>query len=273
MLEIALIMTKKRLDSLLVFKKLFESREKAKSAIMAGEIFVNNQLIDKPGTLVSVSSEIKFVSSKNKYVSRGGFKLEKALDNFNFDVTGNTALDIGASTGGFTDCLLQKGAEKVFAVDVGYGQIDWKLRQDKRVILKEKTNARYLNKNDVRSFVDLITIDVSFISIEKIIPVVTQFLKSEGIIIALIKPQFEAGKDKVEKGGLITNKEVHFEVILNIVNFAERINLFAENLTFSPIKGSSGNIEYLIKLRKDKFYEKLSRNKVKEIITGAHEKL
>lgn len=266
-------MSKIRLDSLLVERKIFESREKAKSAVMAGEILVDNQLVDKPGTFVSLSAEIKFIGSKMKYVSRGGFKLEKALDYFNCDVSGKTALDIGVSTGGFTDCLLQKGAEKVFAVDVGYGQIDWNLRQDERVILKERTNARYLSKDDISCTVDLITIDVSFISIEKIIPTITQFLKSNGIIIALIKPQFEAGKEKVEKGGLVKNKDMQFEVILRIINFAERLNLFTEDFIFSPLKGVSGNIEYLIKFRKDKFYKKLSQQNVKEIITKAHEEL
>lgn len=239
-------MKKDRLDSLLAERGFFSSRERAKSAIMAGRVLVNGERIDKAGTKVDWESEIKITGSDLKYVSRGGLKLEKAITQFGLDLSDQTVLDIGASTGGFTDCALQHGAGKVYAVDVGYGQLDWKLRQDERVIVLERTNARYLTKEQVPELVDLITIDASFISLDKIIPAVKQFLQDQGSILALIKPQFEAGREKVGKKGVVRDPRVHQEVIMNILLEAEKHDLNCWGLTYSPITGPEGNIEYLV---------------------------
>ena len=198
---------------------------------------------------MDIDAEIKIVGTDLKYVSRGGLKLEKAIQEFGLNLAGLTVLDIGASTGGFTDCSLQNGAVKVYAVDVGYGQLDWKLRQDPRVIVWERTNARYLTTSQIPEQVNLITIDVSFISLSKILPVVKQFLKEDGSILALIKPQFEAGREKVGKKGVVRDPQTHQEVIFHVLTEAEKNNLYCWGLTYSPITGPEGNIEFLILLK------------------------
>jgi len=242
-------MKKDRLDSLLAEKGFFPSRERAKTAIMAGIVLVDGEKIDKAGTKVDIDAEIRIIGSDLKYVSRGGLKLEKAIEEFSLDLTGQKVLDVGASTGGFTDCALQHGAEKVYAVDVGYGQLDWKLRQDHRVIVLERTNARYLSPSHIPEQVDLITIDASFISLDKIIPAVKIFLKETGSILALIKPQFEAGREKVGKKGVVRDPKIHQDVIAHVIKNAEENNLFCWGLTYSPITGPEGNIEYLVLLK------------------------
>ena len=210
---------KERLDILLVEKGICESREKAKTNIMAGPIFVDGQRVDKAGEKVKVDADIVFKGEKLKYVSRGGLKLEKAMNTFGIDLTNKVCMDIGASTGGFTDCMLQNNASKVFAVDVGYGQFAWKLRTDERVVCMEKTNIRYVTPEDIGVALDFASIDVSFISLRTIMPAVKALLGDKGEVVALIKPQFEAGRDKVGKKGVVRDKEVHLEVINTIINF------------------------------------------------------
>ena len=210
---------KERLDILLVEKGICESREKAKTNIMAGLIFVDGQRVDKAGEKVKVDADIVFKGEKLKYVSRGGLKLEKAMNTFGIDLTDKVCMDIGASTGGFTDCMLQNNASKVFAVDVGYGQFAWKLRTDERVVCMEKTNIRYVTPEDIGVALDFASIDVSFISLRTIMPAVKALLADKGEVVALIKPQFEAGRDKVGKKGVVRDKEVHLEVINTIINF------------------------------------------------------
>lgn len=243
---------KERLDILLVEKGICESREKAKTNIMAGLIFVDGQRIDKAGEKVKVDSEIIFKGEKLKYVSRGGLKLEKAMNTFGIDLTNKVCMDIGASTGGFTDCMLQNNASKVFAVDVGYGQFAWKLRTDERVVCMEKTNIRYVTPEDIKVALDFASIDVSFISLRTIMPAVKALLGEKGEVVALIKPQFEAGRDKVGKKGVVRDKEVHLEVINTIINFLMENELNVLGLSYSPIKGPEGNREYLVYFTKDK---------------------
>src|SRR6056297_1317355 len=214
--------SKERIDVLLTEKKFFSSRNKAQRAIMAGEVYVNKELVDKPGTKVKINSEIEVKGNPIPYVSRGGLKLEKALDVFNIDVQNKEVIDIGASTGGFTDCLLQNGAKKVYAIDVGYGQLAWKLRNDKRVDVIERTNFRHLEFKELPVKVPLIVTDVSFISLRLIIPKAVDFLTDHGEIVALIKPQFEAGKDKVGKKGVIKDKKIHLEVITKLSQFFDQ---------------------------------------------------
>lgn len=243
-------MKKDRLDNILTEQGFFPSRERAKSAIMAGIVLVNGEKIDKAGTKVAVDAEIKILGNHLPYVSRGGLKLAKAVEAFSLDLKDLIILDIGASTGGFTDCALQQGAQKVYAVDVGYGQLDWKLRQDSRVIVLERTNARYLTTEQIPERVDLVTIDASFISLDKILPVIKNFLKPEGSIVALIKPQFEAGRDKVGKKGVVRDPKTHQEVISHVLEASETHDLYPWGLTFSPITGPEGNIEYLVFLKR-----------------------
>ena len=236
-----------RLDKLLHEKNITDSREKAKALIMAGKILVNKEKIDKPGTLVSEESEIQIIGEKLPYVSRGGLKLEKALKSFPLSVENKVILDIGASTGGFTDCALQNGAIKVYAVDVGYGQLDWKLRSNEKVVSMERTNARYLEKESFQDQIDFVTTDVAFISLTKILPAIKRVLKPDGgEAVVLIKPQFEAGREKVGKRGVVKDPRVHLEVINNIVSFSKEEGFIIKGLTFSPIKGPEGNIEYLL---------------------------
>lgn len=245
---------KKRLDLLLTERNLFDTRTKAQASIMAGQILVNEQKIDKAGTQVDENCTIRILGEKMKYVSRGGLKLEKALEEFSVDPNNRTCLDIGASTGGFTDCLLQKGASKVYAIDVGYGQIDLKLRNDPKVVVIERTNARYLTPADIYKPGDdqaaLCVIDVSFISLSKILPAVHSLLKPGGEVVALVKPQFEAGRDQVGKGGIVKDPAVHKQVQQRVITDAEAIGFKFIRLIDSPIQGADGNREFLIHLIK-----------------------
>ena len=240
---------KTRLDIFIFENGLTESRQRAQAIIMAGKVRVNDQLIDKPGKQVSREDKISIVGKDLPFVSRGGLKLEKALHEFQVDVAGWICLDVGASTGGFTDCLLQNGAEHVYTVDVGYGQLAWKLRENPKVTVIERTNIRHMNVDKLPSPVDLATIDVSFISLQIVVPVVLKFLKTGASIIALIKPQFEIGKDKVGKGGVVKNPEHHQEVIERLSSFFVHMGLGIQSLTSSPIKGPKGNMEFLIHLK------------------------
>jgi 23S rRNA (cytidine1920-2'-O)/16S rRNA (cytidine1409-2'-O)-methyltransferase len=239
-----------RLDELLAKKGLFESRTKAQAAIIAGLILVDGQKIEKSGTKVDETAEIRILGGTCPYVSRGGLKLEGAIDSFKMDVNGLVAADIGAGTGGFTDCLLQKGAKKVYAIDVGYGQIAWKLRNDKRVIVMERKNAREMSESDLGEKVDLVVMDVSFISILKILPAIQNILKESGDVITLVKPQFEAGKDEVPKGGVIRNKKTHDKVLSKISAGVEVLGFKVLGQIQSPITGRDGNVEYFMHLRR-----------------------
>ncbi len=236
---------KKRLDVLLVEKGLFESREKAKASVMAGLVYVDDVLVDKPGTDVDESGNIVIKEKLIPYVSRGGLKLEKIIEEYGLELEGCVCMDIGASTGGFTDCMLQHGAAKVYAVDVGYGQLDWKLRNDDRVVNMEKVNVRYLDPETIPDRMDLISIDVSFISLSHVFPVASKLLKESGKTVALIKPQFEAGREKVGRGGIVRDSAVHVEVLERIRDIGRDNGLTIEYLTYSPIKGAKGNVEYL----------------------------
>ncbi|HEX3031684.1 MAG TPA: TlyA family RNA methyltransferase [Bacillota bacterium] len=242
-------MAKQRLDTLLVEQGFLPTREKAKTTIMAGLVFVANQRVDKPGALVPVDAEIRVQGAAIPYVSRGGLKLAKAIQAFSLSLMDKVVLDIGASTGGFTDCALQEGATRVFAVDVGYGQLAWKLRQDPRVVSLERTNIRYLEADKLDAVPDLATIDASFISLTLVLPKATELIRPGGEIVALIKPQFEAGRDKVGKKGVVRSPQVHIEVIEKVIAFAESLGLQVVGLDFSPITGPEGNIEYLLYLR------------------------
>lgn len=237
--------TKERLDVLLVNRGLFESREKAKTAIMAGQIFMGTVCVDKAGTKVPIDADLSVKGNTLPYVSRGGLKLEKALQLYPIDLTDAVMVDIGASTGGFTDCALQNGAAKVFAIDVGYNQLAWSLRQDKRVINMEKQNIRTVTPEQLGELVDFISIDVAFISLDKVLPVAVTLLKDTGSLAALIKPQFEAGREKVGKGGIVRDPATHAEVLTRILNVAEEVGLHLHGVTYSPIKGTEGNIEFL----------------------------
>lgn len=241
---------KERLDVLLVKRNLAESREKAKAIIMAGSVFVDGQREDKAGSSFPEDVQIEIKGHTLPYVSRGGLKLEKALANFDVTVDGKVCTDVGSSTGGFTDCMLQNGAVKVFAIDVGRGQLDWKLRQDERVICMEKTNIRYVTPEDIGEPVDFSSIDVSFISLTKVLEPIRRYLKADGEIVALIKPQFEAGREKVGKKGVVREKSTHHEVIEKVAGYANSIGFEVLDIDFSPIKGPEGNIEYLLHLRK-----------------------
>lgn len=249
---------KDRLDVILVEKGFFQSREKAKSSIMAGIVYVDGQRIDKAGTSVSDTSEFFVKENLCPYVSRGGLKLEKALNEFDFHLQEAVCADIGASTGGFTDCMLKNGATKVFAIDVGYGQLDWKLRTDSRVVNMEKVNIRYLDLDTVDKDVDFISIDVSFISLKLVFPVASKLLAETGSIVCLVKPQFEAGREQVGKKGIVRDINVHKEVIKNVIDYANNCGLYPQGLTFSPVTGAKGNIEYLLHLKKSEsefFYD------------------
>ena len=265
---------KERLDILLVERGICESREKAKTNIMAGLIFVDGQRVDKAGEKVKVDAEIIFKGEKLKYVSRGGLKLEKAMNTFGIDLTNKVCMDIGASTGGFTDCMLQNNASKVFAVDVGYGQFAWKLRTDERVVCMEKTNIRYVTPEDIGVALDFASIDVSFISLRTIMPAVKALLGDKGEVVALIKPQFEAGRDKVGKKGVVRDKEVHLEVINTIINFLIENELKVLGLSYSPIKGPEGNREYLVYFTKDKEREgSFELSQIEDIVNESHSQL
>lgn len=237
---------KERLDVLLVKKQLAQSREKAKAIIMSGIVYVDGQKEDKAGAVFDEEADIEVRGNALPFVSRGGLKLDKAFQVFPLDVTGKVCLDIGASTGGFTDCMLQNGAKKVYAVDVGHGQLDWKLRNDERVVCMEKTNFRYVTKEQIPEPIDFAATDVSFISLTKILPAAKELLKPDAYMVCLIKPQFEAGREKVGKKGVVTDSKVREEVIEKIETFAASIGFAVKGLDFSPIKGPEGNIEYLL---------------------------
>lgn len=267
-------MTKQRLDVVLVRQGLFPSREKARAAIMAGQVEVAGCLVDKPGTPVPPDAPILIKGETCPYVSRGGLKLAKAIREFGLDLKGKVIADIGASTGGFTDCALQAGAAKVFAIDVGYGQLAWKLRQDPRVVVLERVNARYLSLADLQEPVDFVSVDVSFISLAKILPAVRGILKADGEIVALIKPQFEAGRDLVGKRGVVRDPQVHRDVIARVISEAEAGGLIAKGLSYSPVTGPEGNIEYLLWLGLiPGSGDFAGPDTVKQVIAAAHEDL
>lgn len=243
---------KERLDLLLVRQGLAASREKAKAVIMSGNVFVDGQREDKAGTFFDPEKvHIEVKGAEFKYVSRGGLKLEKAMHEFGLELEGKICMDIGASTGGFTDCMLQNGAGKVYSVDVGYGQLDWKLRSDPRVVCMEKTNFRFMTPADIQERPEFASVDVSFISLTKILLPARELLAGEGEMVCLIKPQFEAGREKVGKKGVVREPKIHEEVIRKIIDFADHIGFDVLHLDFSPIKGPEGNIEYLLYLRKN----------------------
>ena len=240
---------KERLDVLMVQRSLAESREKAKALIMSGIVYVNRQKEDKAGTSFDDTAQIEVRGSTLKYVSRGGLKLEKAMSHFGVELEGKVCMDVGASTGGFTDCMLQNGAVKVYSVDVGHGQLAWKLRNDDRVVCMEKTNIRYVTPEDIGDRIRFASIDVSFISLTKVLGPVKALLTEDGQIVCLIKPQFEAGREKVGKKGVVREKSVHLEVIRMVIQYALSIGFEVLNLEYSPIKGPEGNIEYLLYLQ------------------------
>jgi len=242
--------SRERLDKLLVDRGLVQSRERARALIMAGQVVVNDHLADKAGTQVSADADIRLKGEDIPFVSRGGLKLARALDEFGLDVAEMVAIDVGASTGGFTDCLLQRGARKVYAVDVGYGQLAWKLRQDCRVVNLEKTNIRYLEPEALAEPPDLAVIDASFISLDKVLPPTLRLVRDGGAVVALIKPQFEVGKGEVGKGGVVRDENKHRDVVANVVALAGSLGLEVCGVTESPILGPKGNREFLIHLRK-----------------------
>ena len=246
-------MAKERLDILLIQRGMATSRERARAVIMAGEVFVNGQREDKPGIAFDENKieTLEIRGEQLPYVSRGGLKLAKAVQNFGLTLSGKVCMDIGASTGGFTDCMLQNGALKVYSVDVGHGQLDWKLRSDERVVCMEKTNFRYMVRDDIADDLDFASVDVSFISLTKILIPARKLLKAQGQMVCLIKPQFEAGREKVGKKGVVRDAHVHEEVVKKIFDFADLVGFKILNLDYSPIRGPEGNIEYLIYLEKD----------------------
>ena len=265
-------MAKERLDKLVTQRDLFPSRSQAKRAIMAGLVLVNEEVVDKAGTQVDVEAEIRVKGEVHPYVSRGGLKLEKALKEFAISLEDKVVIDIGASTGGFTDCALEFGAREVYAVDVGYGQLAWKLRQDQRVVNLERTNARYLTPEDFEVKFDLATVDVAFISLTKILAALVDLLAREGEVLALIKPQFEAGPEHVNSKGVVKDLTVHKEVIRKVVDCAQQLNLRLVDLSFSPITGAKGgNIEYLAYFTLDTAKEIVANlaSKLEEIISAA----
>ncbi len=264
---------KERLDVLLVQQGLASSREKAKAVIMAGNVLVNGQREDKAGTMIDIKAEITVKGSQLRYVSRGGLKLEKAMEHFGLSLDGCVCMDVGASTGGFTDCMLQNGAVKVYSVDVGHGQLDWKLRNDERVVCMEKTNIRYVVPEDIQERPAFVSIDVSFISLTKVLLPVRELTAEDAQIVCLIKPQFEAGREKVGKKGVVRDPKVHEEVIYKVIDYAQTIGLCALALEFSPIKGPEGNIEYLLHLKKADAPSALEEGAVEKMVALAHETL
>ena len=263
---------KKRLDVLLVEQGLADSREKAKAIIMSGIVYVDNNKEDKAGTTFDETAKIEVRGNTLKYVSRGGLKLEKAMDHFGVELAGKVCMDVGASTGGFTDCMLQNGAVKVYSVDVGHGQLAWKLRNDERVVCMEKTNIRYVTPEDIDDKIEFASIDVSFISLTKVLPAVKELLTDSGEIVCLIKPQFEAGREKVGKKGVVRDSSVHREVIEMIVEYVRTQSLGILGLDFSPIKGPEGNIEYLIYLDKSQsgMHEDEVQARVDTVVAQSH---
>lgn len=264
-------MTKKRLDVLLVERGLAETRQKAQATIMSGIVFVNGQRADKAGAPIAEDAEVEVRGSALPYVSRGGLKLKKAMRTFSISLNKSICADIGASTGGFTDCMLQNGAQKVYAVDVGYGQLDWKLRNDPRVVCLERTNARYLTHEQIPEELDFASIDVSFISLSLILPAVNGLLKEGGYVVCLVKPQFEAGREKVGKKGVVRDPAVHLEVLEHFLGHARTSGFGVLDLTFSPIRGPEGNIEYLGYLEKGACCER--EFDLAALVRSSHEEL
>ena len=272
---------KVRLDLYLLDKGFFPTREKARVAIMEGNVFVNNQKEDKPGTMIKENAVVEYRGEKLKYVSRGGLKLEKASKVFNIEFKDLICIDIGASTGGFTDLMLQNGAKKVFAVDCGTNQLDYRLRTNDRVVVMENTNARYLTRDDIGDdIIDFASVDVSFISLTKILPVIKELLKISGEAVLLIKPQFEAGKELVEKNGVVRDKEIHEKVVKYIIDYCMKSNFCIKGLDFSPIKGPAGNIEYLLYISNVDISDKLLAigtddidSYIESIVEKSHESL
>lgn len=264
---------KERLDVLLVQRGLAPSREKAKTMIMEGNVFVNNNREDKAGSLFSDDCNIEIHGNTLKYVSRGGLKLEKAMTHFGITLDGKVCMDIGASTGGFTDCMLQNGARKVYSVDVGYGQFAWVLRQDPRVVCMEKTNIRYVTPEDIDDVLDFASVDVSFISLTKVLPAAHELLRDSGQMVCLIKPQFEAGREKVGKKGVVRDRGVHLEVVEKIIDFALNNGFSVLNLEYSPIKGPEGNIEYLVYIEKSQQPKKEESVDAQAVVDAAHGEL
>ena len=266
-------MEKVRLDCLMMDNGLAQSRERAKAMIMAGQVYIDNQKCDKAGLFVPADTKIEVRGDTLKYVSRGGLKLEKAMEVFPVTLEGKTTMDIGASTGGFTDCMLQNGAIKVYAVDVGYGQLAWKLRNDERVVNLERTNIRYVTKEQINDCLDFASIDVSFISLKLVLPVAKELLSDDGEIVALIKPQFEAGREQVGKKGVVRDIKVHKEVIKKVLGYIEELGMFASGLSYSPVKGPEGNIEYLVWITKTKKGETITEETINQIAEGSHGEL
>ncbi|HWR39406.1 MAG TPA: TlyA family RNA methyltransferase [Patescibacteria group bacterium] len=264
---------KERLDVLLVSRGLVATRERAKAYIMAGLVLANDQKIDKAGTLVPVTAELRVIGDHIGYVSRGGLKLAKALKTFSISLQEKVVADIGASTGGFTDCALQNGASRVYAIDVGYGQLAWALRTDDRVVNMERTNIRNVTVEDIGQDCDFATIDVAFISLEKVLPTVKELLAINGEIVALIKPQFEAGRENVGKKGVVRDPEIHREVITRITNLARNLSLVPLGLTYSPVRGPEGNIEYLLYLTRAVAEDQVSPALIEETVATAHASL
>ena len=266
---------KERLDVLLVNRGLAASREKAKAVIMAGIVYVDGQKEDKAGATFADTVNIEVRGNTLKYVSRGGLKLEKAMSHFGLSLEGKVCMDVGASTGGFTDCMLQNGAVKVYSIDVGHGQLDWKLRQDERVISMEKTNIRYVTPEDIGEPVAFASVDVSFISLGLVLPAARELLTADGRMVCLIKPQFEAGREKVGKKGVVRDPAVHIEVIEKVIGIADQLHFKVLGLDYSPIKGPEGNIEYLIYLEKRPEDEMILHEKVdaKWVVEQSHTSL
>lgn len=263
---------KERLDTLLVNRGLFQSRERAKAAIMAGIVYVDGQRVDKAGTGISEAAQLCVKEDPCPYVSRGGLKLEKAIRSFQLSLDGQIAVDIGASTGGFTDCMLKNGAKKVYSIDVGYGQLDWKLRNDPRVVNMEKVNIRYLEKEKIEEKADFISIDVSFISLKLVFPVAAELLSDDGNLVCLVKPQFEAGREQVGKKGIVRDKAVHREVIQHVIQYGEANGLYLQGLDYSPVTGAKGNIEYLLLLKK-KNTGIDAQTTIESVVENSHEQL
>lgn len=263
---------KERLDVMMVNRGLAESREKAKAIIMSGIVYVDNIKEDKAGSTFDEKAQIEVRGNTLKYVSRGGLKLEKAMDCFGVSLAGKVAMDVGSSTGGFTDCMLQNGAVKVYSVDVGHGQLAWKLRNDERVVCMEKTNIRYVTPDDIEDRIEFASIDVSFISLTKVLSPVKELLTDDGEIVCLIKPQFEAGREKVGKKGVVRDQKVHVEVVEMIVDFARQIGFKTLDLSYSPIKGPEGNIEYLLYITKDQTKENKEFD-IKAMVEESHRSL
>lgn len=262
-----------RLDIAVAQRGLAESREKAKALIMAGQVYLNGQKELKAGATVKPDDEIEVRGSRNPFVSRGGLKLQKAAEKFDIDLADCICMDIGASTGGFTDCMLTHGAKKVYSIDVGYGQLAWKLRTDERVVNMERTNFRYVTHEQIPEDIDFASVDVSFISLKIILPVLRELLKGDGQAVCLIKPQFEAGREKIGKKGVVRDPQVHIEVIENIVAFALENGFDVKNLDFSPIKGPEGNIEYLMHIQKSDDPQKLCEITPEELAALSHGEL